>query len=400
METLRLRHDEEKAGVSRRQGSLPSEPHDRGSALNMDRPAILRIVNHPGHHDQHDVCRRGDPGVTLGSLSLSCLDSTQTAAVPSSSHARSPSQQESTSDAPRSEASLPQGVPIAQSCPQPRADSPSSGTAEQLEVSLAPTNGQLLEDVSVHREVAGRGSIDRNSGSTGQEGNQSSLGIRTSKSKSKGTPKGTPRGVSSSSASRGTPRGKGPKVAPNDASASLGIETSRSIEKREKRRLRQEGTKPSDENEVKGFQPRSFDRVLLDAPCSALGLRPRLFAAEITLEDLRMTSVYQRRLMDEAVQLVKPGGVVVYSTCTINPGENEALVRYALDKYPELILVPQDPHLGGPGLIGGLDVFDGVGSKEWLRKGEEDLVQRFDPCGPHDTIGFFIAKFRMAPRCA
>jgi len=35
--------------------------------------------------------------------------------------------------------------------------------------------------------------------------------------------------------------------------------------------------------------------------------------------------------------------------------------------------------------------------REWLRGGEERLVQRFDPCGPHDTMGFFIAKFRAAP---
>ncbi|GJN03324.1 hypothetical protein PR202_ga20754 [Eleusine coracana subsp. coracana] len=101
-----------------------------------------------------------------------------------------------------------------------------------------------------------------------------------------------------------------------------------------------------------GFFPNSFDRVLLDAPCSALGLRPRLFAGEETLESLKNHAKYQRRMFDQAVKLVRPGGVIVYSTCTINPGENEALVRYALDTYKFLTLASQQPKVGGPGIVG------------------------------------------------
>ncbi|XP_057524681.1 rRNA (cytosine-C(5))-methyltransferase NOP2C isoform X1 [Amaranthus tricolor] len=143
----------------------------------------------------------------------------------------------------------------------------------------------------------------------------------------------------------------------------------------------------------KGFAPNSFDRVLLDAPCSALGLRPRLFAGEETLESLRNHGKYQRRMFDQAVQLVRPGGVLVYSTCTINPGENEAVVRYALDTYKFLSLAPQHPKVGGSGLLGRCDLSDGY-VEEWLRPGEEELVQRFDPSSS-DTIGFFIAKFNV-----
>ncbi|XP_017983330.1 PREDICTED: putative methyltransferase NSUN6 isoform X2 [Theobroma cacao] len=147
----------------------------------------------------------------------------------------------------------------------------------------------------------------------------------------------------------------------------------------------------------KGFLPNSFDRVLLDAPCSALGLRPRLFAGEETIETLRNHGKYQRRMFDQAVQLVRPGGVLVYSTCTINPGENEALVRYALDTYKFLSLAPQHPRIGGPGLVGSCQFPDGY-IEEWLRPGEEELVQRFDPSSPLDTIGFFIAKFVVGPK--
>ncbi|KAJ6847889.1 putative methyltransferase NSUN6 isoform X1 [Iris pallida] len=148
----------------------------------------------------------------------------------------------------------------------------------------------------------------------------------------------------------------------------------------------------------KGFMPNSFDRVLLDAPCSALGLRPRLFAAEETIESLQHDAKYQRKMFDQAVQLVCPGGVIVYSTCTINPGENEALVRYALDTYKFLSLAPQKPRVGGPGLVGHCELFDGKYMEKWLTKSEAELVQRFDPSSSVDSIGFFIAKFNVGQK--
>ncbi|KAG2324053.1 hypothetical protein Bca52824_006781 [Brassica carinata] len=144
-----------------------------------------------------------------------------------------------------------------------------------------------------------------------------------------------------------------------------------------------------------GFPPNSFDRVLLDAPCSALGLRPRLFAGLETVISLRNHGRYQRKMFDQAVQLVRVGGVLVYSTCTINPSENEAVVRYALDKYKFLSLAPQHPSIGGPGLVGRCEFPDGY---EWLKPGEEEMVQKFDPSSELDTIGFFIAKFSVGPK--
>ncbi|KAF3609072.1 hypothetical protein DY000_02044587 [Brassica cretica] len=147
----------------------------------------------------------------------------------------------------------------------------------------------------------------------------------------------------------------------------------------------------------KGFPPNSFDRVLLDAPCSALGLRPRLFAGLETVISLRNHGRYQRKMFDQAVQLVRVGGVLVYSTCTINPSENEAVVRYALDKYKFLSLATQHPRIGGPGLVGRCEFPDGY-VEEWLKPGEEKMVQKFDPSSELDTIGFFIAKFSVGPK--
>ncbi|ESQ36255.1 hypothetical protein EUTSA_v10007146mg [Eutrema salsugineum] len=146
-----------------------------------------------------------------------------------------------------------------------------------------------------------------------------------------------------------------------------------------------------------GFPPNSFDRVLLDAPCSALGLRPRLFAGLETVISLRNHGRYQRKMFDQAVQLVRVGGILVYSTCTINPSENEAVVRYALDKYKFLSLAPQHPRIGGPGLVGRCEFPDGY-IEEWLKSGEEEMVQKFDPSSELDTIGFFIAKFSVGSK--
>lgn len=71
--------------------------------------------------------------------------------------------------------------------------------------------------------------------------------------------------------------------------------------------------------------------------------------------------------------------------CNCLAGENEANVRYVLDKWPQMRLVEQPVRLGGPGLIG-----DGL-----MSAAEADLVQRFDPLAGvgDDTIGFFVAKF-------
>ncbi|KAL9971447.1 hypothetical protein ACROYT_G023969 [Oculina patagonica] len=138
----------------------------------------------------------------------------------------------------------------------------------------------------------------------------------------------------------------------------------------------------------------TFDRILLDAPCSALGQRPQ-FVVRMTLKELQSYPRLQRKLFTTAVGLLKEGGVLVYSTCTITPQENEEQVAWALRSFPCLRLAKQNPQLGGLGLAN-----CGLSDEECL------LVQRFDPTKLYDsaeteqsatynvdTIGFFIAKF-------
>jgi 16S rRNA C967 or C1407 C5-methylase (RsmB/RsmF family) len=67
------------------------------------------------------------------------------------------------------------------------------------------------------------------------------------------------------------------------------------------------------------------------------------------LKELRSFANLQKKLFSTAVQLVKsPGGVIVYSTCTFTLDENEGLVAWALEKFPQLELVAATPLLGQP----------------------------------------------------
>lgn len=90
------------------------------------------------------------------------------------------------------------------------------------------------------------------------------------------------------------------------------------------------------------FAPESFDRILLDAPCSGLGVirrKPDMKwgKKESELADICMV---QRDLLEAVHKLLKPGGLLVYSTCTIEGSENDEMIRAFLEKYPEFIPDP------------------------------------------------------------
>jgi len=132
-----------------------------------------------------------------------------------------------------------------------------------------------------------------------------------------------------------------------------------------------------------GFYANSFDKILLDPPCSALGLRPKLHV-ELSSKELSKMADYQKRFVNNAVHLLKPGGTMTYSTCTINVCENEDMVKYILETFPCMKLVPIQSEIPG---LNGL-------SNRGLSEEECQLVRRFDPSDSDgDTMGFFLAKF-------
>ncbi len=130
-----------------------------------------------------------------------------------------------------------------------------------------------------------------------------------------------------------------------------------------------------------------FDKILVDAPCSGTGTIRKSFKA-MSMYSLglvkRMAGV-QKALIKNAFELLKPGGILVYSTCTQEPAENEAIVSILLNTYPEAELLPI--HLSikrSPPILEfeGLDIRPEV--KDCLRIYPQD----------NDSEGFFVAKIK------
>ena len=82
----------------------------------------------------------------------------------------------------------------------------------------------------------------------------------------------------------------------------------------------------------------SMDAVLVDAPCSGLGVIAEQAGCEISLERRGARTVLpdiQKSILDACAKCVRPGGRLVYSTCTILPEENQKQVRAFLERHPE-----------------------------------------------------------------
>ncbi|MBP3435338.1 MAG: 16S rRNA (cytosine(967)-C(5))-methyltransferase RsmB [Clostridia bacterium] len=120
----------------------------------------------------------------------------------------------------------------------------------------------------------------------------------------------------------------------------------------------------------------SFDRVLCDVPCSGLGVIRR--KPEIRYKDLREFDelpALQYRILERGAEMVKHGGVLQYSTCTLNPAENEEVVARFLREHPEFSprILPLDSCFAAAGLE------------------PSHTITLFPPV--HGTDGFFIAGF-------
>lgn len=88
-----------------------------------------------------------------------------------------------------------------------------------------------------------------------------------------------------------------------------------------------------------------IDRVLLDAPCSGLGTLHRRADARWrkTPENVLELSQLQEELLASCASWVKPGGILVYATCTVHPAENEEVILPFLAAHPEWSIDPPQP---------------------------------------------------------
>lgn len=120
------------------------------------------------------------------------------------------------------------------------------------------------------------------------------------------------------------------------------------------------------------------DVVLADLPCSGLGIlgKKRDIKYQVTEEMLRELPKVQKRILDTVWKYVKPGGTLVYSTCTIRAEENEEILRWFLENHP-FEAVPIDTAMPR------------VPEKQTAKHGYIQFLP-----GIHETDGFFLAKLR------
>ena len=137
--------------------------------------------------------------------------------------------------------------------------------------------------------------------------------------------------------------------------------------------------------------PERFDRVLLDAPCSSearFTTRDRASWAHWSLKKIKESARKQKRLLDSAIRSLKPGGTLLYCTCSFAPEENEMILDGQLRRYQgQLSIEPLELPLDNiqHGLV------------EWRGKTlNEDLVGAVRILPTSEMDGFFLCRLRKA----
>lgn len=133
-----------------------------------------------------------------------------------------------------------------------------------------------------------------------------------------------------------------------------------------------------------------FDHILVDAPCSGTGtIRRSLKILDMWSPGLvkRMAST-QRKLIRQAFEMLKPGGTMVYSTCTLEPEEDEGIIDYLLQNYEDADILPIE-----------LDIKRSPAITSWNDREYDPRVKlclRITP-QDNDTEGFFVCKIKKSP---
>ncbi|WP_031516174.1 16S rRNA (cytosine(967)-C(5))-methyltransferase RsmB [Desulfofalx alkaliphila] len=122
------------------------------------------------------------------------------------------------------------------------------------------------------------------------------------------------------------------------------------------------------------------DYVLLDAPCSGLGVLRRRPDARWRKESYHISSIVklQQEMLDSVSKCVRPGGVLLYSTCTITEEENIRQVKSFLDRHKEFELEPLTPYIS-----------EKLSDEPGVKEGYIQLLPHV-----HGMDGFFIARMK------
>jgi 16S rRNA (cytosine1407-C5)-methyltransferase len=132
--------------------------------------------------------------------------------------------------------------------------------------------------------------------------------------------------------------------------------------------------------------PETFDRILVDAPCSAIGVVHKAPEAMGNLRHLGRFTFVQEQLLVSAVKAARVGGMIVYSTCTVTPEENEVLLDRILGRYP-IEIEPFELHPSVP-TVPGLSSRSGGPLHPGLANARRVFPSNVNP------EGFFIARLR------
>ncbi len=138
----------------------------------------------------------------------------------------------------------------------------------------------------------------------------------------------------------------------------------------------------------KRFYQHQFDKILVDAPCSGTGtIRKSLKTVNIWNPNMiKKIAKTQKELIKRAYENLRPGGELVYSTCSVEPEEDEGVVDYLLKEFPEAELV----HVKLKGLKSSPPIMEFNGYKFDPRI--KDVIRLWPQ--DNDTEGFFVAKIR------
>lgn len=109
-----------------------------------------------------------------------------------------------------------------------------------------------------------------------------------------------------------------------------------------------------------------FDKILVDAPCSGEGMfrKDPAMVKAWEPDKVELYSSIQRELLVDAAKMLRPGGMMIYSTCTFAPEEDEQSVEFLLEQCPEMELMELPMYEG----------FD-QGHPQWSKTGREDLIR-------------------------
>jgi len=134
------------------------------------------------------------------------------------------------------------------------------------------------------------------------------------------------------------------------------------------------------------FQP-AVDRILVDAPCSGTGVLNR--KADLRHrrkeEDIESLATLQYNLLANAQHLLKPGGVLVYATCTVEPEENQQIIEKFLANHPDFKLDDLTPYFPK-------ELVEEHGLSENLMSGSIQILPSIK-----DLSGFYIARLVKMP---